>query len=175
MEKWLPFILDGVYWNNLFLLSLKMQFLMMLKYFAFSLCSRIAHIGLLLKFLLKIVVLRMTSNLYVVKAIWLHFLSGQLHLFFISLNFTFLWIAVFLGGSNFLFLCMYKFIPLCSLWILMTWDLLFLHSAWLQFFYFSLTFAFREYMFKFSSHLRYLQLCLSVAALMVLYFCQDSL
>lgn len=67
----------------LFLLSLKLQFLMMmLKYFTFYDCSRIAHIRLLLKFLFKIlVVLRITSNLYVVKTMWLRFLSGQLCLF----------------------------------------------------------------------------------------------
>lgn len=40
------------------------------KYFTFYLCSRIAHVRLLLKYLLKIlVVLRIISNLSVVKAI----------------------------------------------------------------------------------------------------------
>lgn len=74
----------------LFLLSLKLQFLMMmLKYFTFYHCSRRAHIRLLLKFLFKIlVVLSIKSNLYVVKTMWLHFLSGQLCLFFIPSNFT---------------------------------------------------------------------------------------
>lgn len=43
--------------------------------FTFYLYSRIAHIRLLLKFLFKIlVVLRITSNLNIVKVIWLHFL-----------------------------------------------------------------------------------------------------
>lgn len=119
----------------LFLLSLKLQFLMMmLKYFTFCLYSRIAHIRLLLKFLFKIlVVLRITSNLYVVKTMWLHFLLGQLHLFSFH-RISHLWIAEFSGGSNFLFLCMYKFIHTCSLWKMITWDLYFLYSAWLLFF-----------------------------------------
>lgn len=152
-----------------------MQFLMMMiKYFTFYLCSRIAHIWLLLKFLFKIlIVLRITSNLNVVKAIWLHFLSGQLHLFY-STNFTFLWIIEFSGGSDFIFLCTCKSIHMCSLWKMMIWHLIFLYNAWLLFFNFPLKFCFRECIFKCSSHLRYVQLCLYVAAWMVICLCHQS-